>query len=231
MRFFFEISLIIILFTSMGCTTVITILQQPKNTYPQTASEIKNTSSQIDKAYYSFLGTFFNGGKIDMSSSSFLKGEVLRSVPIWNEKEKNHWFTMAWYSLATPEVPLAIGVFHLEKHAVDTFKLNYYDIPRAVTVSEIWTSEHFLSEYEPQDLLLYEGCSDLLIYEGNNSFKVINDSIPCYAPIASHLKYFDLSLSLNPEKQVYVNRIYSEDNEIFISYPKVYYDRVIKLGN
>ncbi|CAA6802434.1 MAG: Unknown protein [uncultured Aureispira sp.] len=229
MRLSFEVSLVILLCSLISCTTIIRTPQKAKNAYPQTAVEIGNLSSQIDKAYYSFLGTFFNKNEVE-NSSSFLKGEILRSVPIWNEKKEKHWFAMAWYALATPEEPLAIGVFHIETYATDTFKLNYYALPPSVTVSEIWTAKHFLSEYTPQDLLLQEGCSDVLIYEGNNSFKVMNDSVPCDASMANHLKYFDLNLSLNPEEQVHANCIPSKDNVTCISEEQVSYGRTLQLG-
>ena len=214
-----------------SCITTIEVPHTSKNPYPQTIEEIKALNSKIEKAYYSLLGTFFSQNQVDSSVLTLSDAQVLRSVPIWSNQNQSYWFCMALYTMSNPQEPIFSGVFQLQEYITDTLKLNYYTLPKSAHIDEIWTNDNFLSDYSLSDLIPKKDCSSLLVYQGNDIFKMVNDSIPCSHTISSSsIRYLDMNISLSPSKQVHTNIYYDKNKKTSISYPQISYNRERKLG-
>lgn len=199
-----------------------------RDAYPKTAEEIKALTIKIDKAYYSMLGNFSNKTQADTTTSPYCKGQLLKSIPIWQKKGRSHFLCMGWFLESEPTKPIAAGVFQLKKHSKDTFLLNFYDLPQNINHETIWTDSLPFFSYELSDLNLREGCSSFLVYEGNDIFSVSNDETPCFKNISAHMKYFDMNATFSPSMQIHSNSFFNDKKESSIAYPKIYYERLVK---
>ena len=188
----------------------------------KSALEIRQIENKMERLYYALCGEFTNKRNAAATDDPTLAIEQeLIAVPIWTERKNEHWIYVGWFKHGQPERALAQGVFRLIKESRDTFRLVQYNLPQPEAnnyYSLEWKKLHPFRDLKPKDLVLPEGCDNLIVEESPNVFHVLSDENPCANSISDVIHYYDYECVYTPEAITNLTRYFDKDKNFIFGY-------------
>lgn len=202
----------------------------------KSAHEIRAIENKMERLYYTLCGEFTNKRHAtDTNDPTLAIEQELIAVPIWTERKNEHWIYVGWFKHGQPERALAQGIFRLTKENRDTFRLAQYLLPQPEAnnyYSLEWKKVQPFKDLKPKDLILPDGCDNLIVEKESNVFHVLSDENPCENLISDVIRYYDYECKYTPEAVTNLTRYFDKDKNFLFGYnlPKgVEFTRIDKM--
>ena len=197
---------------------------QPHNylSKTKTPNEIRAIENKIERIYYTICGEFSSKNFAANATDPMLAIEQeIIAVPIWTERKGEYWIYLGWFKHGEPAHPLMQLVLRLNKVSRDTFRLDQYLLPNPEAHNDYsleWQKPHPFRDLKPKDLLLPEGCQNLMVEEEPNVFHLLSDDNPCEYYISDAVRYYDYECKFSPERLFDICRYFDKDKKFLFGY-------------
>lgn len=160
----------------------------------KTVEEIKKVENKLERLYYLYCGEFSNERQSSASEDvAYSLRQELLTVPIWPERKDEYWIYTAWIKHGQPEKPLTHGIARLTRENRDTFKLTFYQLPKAEdeagNYAGEWQKDKPFNELRPKDLTHTAGCFNYIVERSENVFEILATETCCYYYISDQRQY------------------------------------------
>ncbi len=197
---------------------------QPHNYLEKTksANEIRAIENKMERLYHTICGEFTSKRFAEAATDPVLTIEQeLITVPIWTERKGEYWMYLGWFKHGQPEQPLVQLIMRLTKVNRDTFRLDQYSLPNPEAHNNYsleWQKPHPFRDLRPKDLILPDGCYNLIVEESPFVFHQLPDDNPCEYYISESLRYFDYEGKYSPEYLFDMTRYFDKDVKFLFGY-------------
>lgn len=188
----------------------------------KSANEIRAIENKMERLYYTICGEFSNKKFASSTEDPMLAIEQeLIAIPIWTERKNEHWIYLGWFKHGQPEHALVELILHLKKQNRDTFRLDQYLLPKMDNPNHYnleWQKPHPFRDLRPKDLVLLEGCYNLIVETEPYAFHQLSHDNPCEYFVSDAIRYFDYECKYTPESVTDMSRYFDKDKNFLFGY-------------